>query len=135
VVTAVAVAVTPEPGGWSATVTFAGEIVPDGNPEPVTLKSVKPTWPTVGDVLALSVTVVAAATVAGKTPSTRVANTVIHAPSARSNKRLNPVDLKRTFAESIGPRFVFCRMLQRADAFEKQAVHGLIEGKSFSSIP
>jgi hypothetical protein len=31
-------------------------MVPDGNPEPVTLMSVEPTWPTGGEVVALRMT-------------------------------------------------------------------------------
>jgi len=54
VATEVADAVTP--AGCRFTVTSAGGIVPDGNPEPVTLTLVNPACPAVGDTEELSVT-------------------------------------------------------------------------------
>jgi hypothetical protein len=62
-VTPVAVVVTAVPPlGVSVTVTLAGEIVPLGNPEPVTDTVVSPACPDVGLVAALSFTLVCAKT-------------------------------------------------------------------------
>ena len=38
----------PPPDGVNVTLTLAGEMVPAGNPEPVTDSAVIPGWPTVG---------------------------------------------------------------------------------------
>ena len=63
-VTPLAVVVTGVPPlfGVSVTVTLAGEIVPLGNPEPVTETVVSPACPEVGMVAAFSVTLACAKT-------------------------------------------------------------------------
>jgi hypothetical protein len=76
VVTAVALVVPlggPALAGFSVTVTLAGEIIPLGKFDPLTLRLVRLAWPAVGEVEELSVTVTPAQR-SGRADDTKLRN-------------------------------------------------------------